>query len=137
MKCLGKIDSAENFENYCTQFSFLMEKDIFYHKNRVILDWINEDFYGGYLRFEEIINKFGGCSKSLLLFYKKGGQLRLHRDSSEYGKVAYSISSKDFEFIFNGDKYNCRKGYVYSFNSKLVHGIERIKDDRWCLVWWS
>ncbi|MDE5088072.1 MAG: hypothetical protein O4805_13365 [Trichodesmium sp. St16_bin2-tuft] len=31
---------------------------------------------------------------------------------------------------------NAKRGGVYTFNSKLIHGIEKIESDRWCLVWW-
>ena len=137
MKYLTKIDSPNNFKQFCESLKFLMEKDTFYHPGRTILDWPKENFYGGYGRFEDLINKIEGYEKSLLLFYKKGGKLRLHRDNSEYPKTAFSLSSEDFEFIYHGKKYNCKKGEIYSFNSKLIHGIERIEKDRWALIWWK
>jgi len=90
-----------------------------------------------YRRLKDLTNRFGGAEKSLLLFYEKGGKLNFHRDSSEYPKTAFSFSYENFEFIYDGQKYDCKKGKIYTFNSKLIHGIKRIENNRWCLVWWK
>ncbi|MDE5084266.1 MAG: hypothetical protein O4803_01585 [Trichodesmium sp. St15_bin1_1] len=136
MKYLGTIDSVENFENHCNEIKFLLEKDIYYHTNRKMIDWMSDDFYGVHARIENLINRFGKYEQSLLFFTEKSGSVRLHRDSKDFGKTAFSVSSIDFEFIHHNQRYQCKAGNVYTFNSKLIHGIEKIESDRWCLVWW-
>ncbi|MDE5088071.1 MAG: hypothetical protein O4805_13360 [Trichodesmium sp. St16_bin2-tuft] len=73
MKYLGGIDSVENFKNHCDKIKFLLEKDIYYHTNRKMIDWMNDNFYRLHARIENSINRFGKYEQNLLFFTKKGG----------------------------------------------------------------
>ncbi len=74
---------------------------------------------------------------SLLCFYETGGGIRSHRDSSGYGSTAYALSSTDYTFIHDGDRYECKAGIIYQFESKKLHEVPPVQESRWALIWWE
>lgn len=81
-----------------------------------------------------------GCPDAkifLLCLYQRGGGIKEHRDDTGYGKVAYGLSSTDYEFIHNGNHYHCEAGTIYKFNSKQPHSVPPVAAERWALLWWE
>ncbi|MFP4009671.1 MAG: hypothetical protein ACLFV6_16970 [Spirulinaceae cyanobacterium] len=82
----------------------------------------------------------------LLLLYSPGTQINLHRDHTVFEKTAVSINLGQATFKIaqtprkgeklNPQRYRLQDGDVIRFNSKLLHGIEPVQIERWCLVFW-
>jgi hypothetical protein len=87
----------------------------------------------------EQIARLCGCHNPafLLCFYEKGGGILPHRDSKGYGTEAFCLSSTDYIFVHDEEKYECRAGVIYQFDSKKVHSVPPLKEERWCLLWWE
>jgi hypothetical protein len=131
---VGHIDDVNQFVLWCRKYEVFLEKDKYYSgiKRRLY------DFkFGIDQRGLRLINRFCEPETILLLKYEIGGGLKLHRDSGT-GKIAYSLSSVDFEFNWNEKLYRCKAGEIYKFNGKKLHGLnKKLNQERWCLVWWE
>ena len=134
MKKLGKIDDVNQFVLWCKSYKKFLQKDKYYSGiKRKIYDFK----FGIDDRGLKLINRFCEAETILLLHYENGGGLRLHRDSG-IGKTAFSLSSIDYEFSWDGKNYKCKAGEIWSFNGKKLHGLnQRLDKERWCLVWWK
>ncbi|MEA5498024.1 hypothetical protein [Limnoraphis robusta] len=134
MKKVGRIDDVNQFVLWCQKYESFLEKDKYYSgiKRRIY------DFKNGIdERGLKLINRFCEPETILLLKYEINGGLKLHRDSG-VGKTAYTLSSVDFEFSWDGKLYKCKAGDIYSFDGKKLHGLnKKLNSERWCLVWWE
>lgn len=94
-------------------------------------------------KVEKFINKVKGWEDwsldrdlALLLKYELGGGIKMHRDSSGYGRQAAIVSSCGYQFSHGKEKYDCKEGVVYQFDSKVLHGVKSCQE-RWSLAWWK
>lgn len=156
MKVIGKIDLS-NFVGWCEEMDPYLADDPYKsgikRKVAVIgngIDYFSVDGKKKLLvvdglkikKVEDFIRKVDDYQDwslnndlCLLLKYQKGGGIKMHRDSSGYGKMAAIVSSSDYEFNHGGKKYDCKAGLIYQFDSKVLHGVKNCKD-RWSLAWW-
>ena len=82
----------------------------------------------------------------LLLFYQPGVKINLHRDHTVFSSMAVSINLGEATFLMadmveKGAKlkpeyYYLTDGDVTKFNCKILHGIEAVNKERWCIVFW-
>lgn len=82
----------------------------------------------------------------VLLLYSPGTNINLHRDHTVFEKTAVSVNLGQAIFKIaqtprkgeklNPQHYHLQDGDIIRFNSKLLHGIEPVKIERWCLVFW-
>ena len=74
----------------------------------------------------------------LAMKYQPGGEIGLHRDSTGYGRIAYSISSCEFIFQLEDIKYRIPANNVISFPAKVPHAAYHIGDhERLVLCCWE
>ncbi|NEP36021.1 hypothetical protein [Moorena sp. SIO3B2] len=89
-------------------------------------------------RMDKLASRFCPNWKlSLLCKYAKGGGVKSHRDASIYGSRAFVVSSTDYLFIIDGLEHKCKGGVIYEFNSKKLHSVPPLADQRWALIWWE
>ena len=76
--------------------------------------------------------------KGLAMKYQPGGEISLHRNSTGYGRIAYSISSCEFIFQLEDIKYRIPANNVISFPAKVPHAAYHIGDhERLVLCCWE
>jgi hypothetical protein len=136
MNKLGRIESVSSFVDWCKSYEFVLENDAYQGKttNRKLID-LSESKDKRLWRLIERFVKKEEVKQVLLMKYYKNGKLGLHRDKGKH-RMVWSLSSTDFNFIWNGDEYECNKGYIYNFDGKMIHGLKGTVSDRWCLCWW-
>ena len=148
MKQVGRIQSIDEFVRWCESKRNLLKPGIYKADYKRILLPIRYqatlDKPPQYIkahwdeRMDKIASRFCPDWKlSLLCFYEIGGGIKSHRDSSGYGENAFALSSTDYTFIHDGNKYDCQAGCIYHFNSKKLHSIPSLHWDRWALIWWE
>jgi alkylated DNA repair dioxygenase AlkB len=82
----------------------------------------------------------------ILLLYQPGVKINLHRDHTVFASTAVSINLGEATFLMAemGKKgtelkpqdYPLTDGDVLKFNCKILHGIEAVNKERWCIVFW-
>lgn len=87
-----------------------------------------------------------GFDIGVLLLYQPGVKINLHRDHTVFDSTAVSINLGEATFLMAemGKKgtelkpqyYPLTDGDVIKFNCKILHGIEAVNTERWCIVFW-
>ena len=148
MKEIGKIQSLKSFVDWCESKRELLQTDPYKSSVQRKLLPIG---YEGTLdnppqyfqahwddRMDALAKRFTPNWKlALLCLYGKGGGIKLHRDSTAYGNVATAVSSTAYIFQHDNNRYECKAGHIYQFNSKLPHAVEPLAEERWALIWWE
>ncbi len=87
-----------------------------------------------------------GFHIGLVLLYSPGVRINLHRDHTVFDKVAVGINLGEATFLMaempkKGEKvkpisYPLEDGDCLKFNTKILHGIEPVKQSRWGIYFW-
>jgi hypothetical protein len=82
----------------------------------------------------------------VLLLYQPGVKINLHRDHTVFSPTAVSINLGAATFFMaemekkgtelKHQYYSLTDGDVTRFNCKILHGIEAVDNERWCIVFW-
>ncbi len=88
-------------------------------------------------------NKWWGSDEwnsLLLLKYESGVELKNHVDRDVFAPkvVVVNISADDLfggnvEFVYGGKVEILSNGEVVEFNNQVVHGVRKVKSERWSL----
>ncbi|NEO22127.1 MULTISPECIES: hypothetical protein [unclassified Moorena] len=147
MKELGRVE-LKPFVEWCESKEHMLEESIYSQDyNRLVIPLgyklvnvkppkVIKAHYDE--RMDKLASRFCPDWKlSLLCKYGKGGGVRLHRDASIYGRQAFVLSSTDYLFIIDGLEYSCKGGIIYQFDSKKLHSVPPLEEQRWALIWWE
>jgi len=78
---------------------------------------------------------------SVLIYkYSVGCELKLHRDRGIFDNkvIVINVCSENLlgdgiKFIYDGKKYNLGNGEIVEFDSKKIHGVEKVSSERWSI----
>jgi hypothetical protein len=137
MKKLGTIESVDSFVEWCESYEFILENDTYQGRktNRKLIDLTESRDKRMWRLIERFVTR-EEVKQVLLMKYYKNGKLGLHRDKGKH-RFVWSLSSKDFNFIWNGNEYECEERCIYNFDGKMIHGLQGEVSDRWVLCWWK
>ena len=159
MKIIGKIKNQNliDLHNWCENHRHLLKPTVStYAKGRQEL-WIklscdlrkNPQIKASFR--DERIEQLGkrllpDFHIGLVLLYPKGTRINLHRDHTVFEKIGVGINLGNATFITaetprKGETikpiyYPLNDGDCYQFDTKQLHGIESVKEERWGIYFW-
>lgn len=87
-----------------------------------------------------------GFHIGLVLLYSPGVRISLHRDHTVFKEIGVGINLGEATFLMaempkkgeqlNPISYPLKDGDCLQFNTKILHGIEPVKNERWGIYFW-
>lgn len=100
-------------------------------KNPTITEGFRDD------RLESLGNRvLSNFDIGLLLFYPKGIEIKPHRDHTVFDTMAVCINLGKANFFIGEENYNLSDGEIIKFNCKIVHGVQKVDQNRWSIIFW-